>query len=39
MKEINEMIEQLKAMGISEEEIKELWSIALETADKIIKEA
>jgi hypothetical protein len=38
MKELNEMIENLRKMGATDEDIKELYKIALETADKIIKD-
>lgn len=39
LQEIHEMSEKLKGMGLSEENIKMLFAIALETADKIIKES
>ena len=39
MNEVHEMSEKLKAMGISEADIVKLWGIALETVDKIVKEA
>lgn len=39
LQQIHDMREKLKSMGASEEEIMKLWIAALETADKIIKEA
>lgn len=37
LQDIHNMVEKLKALGASEESIKALWGIALETADKVIK--
>lgn len=39
MQEIHEMSDKLKSMGFTEENIKALYEIALDTADKIIKES
>lgn len=37
--EIKDMIEKLRAMGASDEDIKALWMIAIETANEITKDA
>ena len=39
LQEMHEMVEILKSMGASEDNIKALWAAALETTDKIIKNA
>lgn len=39
LEEIHNTVEKLKAMGLTDEQIKMLWQIGLETANKIIKEA
>lgn len=39
MNELHAMYLKLIAMGATEEDIKALYKIALETADKIVKEA
>ena len=39
MERISEMRKMLEDMGATDEEIIKIWTIALETADKIVKEA
>ena len=39
LERINKMRKMLEDMGASEEDILKIWSIALEAADKIVKEA
>ena len=39
LEEIHKTVEKLKAIGLTDEQIKILWMIGLETANKIIKEA
>lgn len=39
LERISEMRRKLESLGATEEDIKKLWMIALETADKIIKES
>ena len=38
LQEMHKMIEVLKNMGASDNDIKAMWAAALETADKLIKE-
>lgn len=39
MKELHEMVEKLKKMGATDEDIKKIWMIAIETANEITKES
>lgn len=39
LKRLHDMQDTLRALGASDEDMITLWKIALETADKIIKEA
>lgn len=39
LKRVHEMRENLKKLGISDEDILKLWKAALDTADKIVKES
>ena len=39
LEEIHNTVEKLKAMGLTDEQIKMVWQIGLETVNKIIKEA
>lgn len=39
MNELHEMYLKLMAMGATEEDIKAIYKIALDTTDKIVKEA
>ena len=38
MKELHDMIEKLKKMGASDEDIKKIWMIGIETVNEITKE-
>ena len=39
LEEIHNTVEKLKEMGLTDEQIKMVWQIGLETVNKIIKEA
>lgn len=39
LQRIHEMREKLIGMGFTEEQVLELWKLALEVTDKIVKEA
>ena len=38
MKELHEMVERLKKMGATDEDIKEIWLIGIETVNEITEE-
>jgi hypothetical protein len=39
MKELHEMVERLKKLGATDEDIKKIWMIAIETTNEITKES
>lgn len=39
MKELHDMIEKLKKMGASDEDIKKIWMIGIETVNEITEES
>ena len=38
MKELHEMVERLKEMGATDEDIKKIWMVGIETVNEITKE-